>query len=50
MAERLKCEMCGDKYSPISVVTVICDGETKHIWICEKCQDKLEKPFKNENK
>lgn len=54
MAKRTKCAECGNYNAIVSLTCIEIMGQKKRVWLCERCHDKYEKPFKkinrNENK
>jgi protein-arginine kinase activator protein McsA len=49
MPKRTKCEECGNYNAIVSLTCIEVLGEKRTVWLCERCHDKYEKPFKIKN-
>ena len=49
MCEMTRCDLCGTKKSLVTLTNIEINGERRTVWLCEKCYDKHEKPFKKQN-
>ena len=42
-----KCDKCDKEKDNVNFTCIINNGKTNIVYLCEKCYDKLEKPFKS---
>lgn len=46
--EKRKCEECGELKENVHLTCLETNCIMRRVWLCEKCYEKYEKPFKKE--